>query len=159
MSEGLVWILSFWRAPWADLLIDLMTFGSLVLAVVTLYQSRRVHKEASRLKKQALLRIRGPKLLEQLEDLSSDLNDELSSSRPDVMKLGAMMNRTGELVKSLNKKLSNASTSSGEEISKLAPNSNRTTNVKRDAQRVYSRLTGFITRATEQLEDERSELS
>lgn len=159
MIEDLEWILSSWIDPEVDLLVDLMTFGSLVLAVVTLCQSRRVQEEANRLKKQALLRIRGPKLLEQIEDISLDLNDELSSSSPEVLELSAMMNRAGELVKSLDEKFDDAPTSSGENILALTLNSDRSTNVEHDAQKVYVRLAGFITLAEGKIEDQRSELS
>lgn len=146
-------------AYWVDIIVDLMTFASLLLAVVALYQSKRVREETNRLKRQALLRIRGPKLLKQLDDVSADLNDELSSSSPDLLELSATMNRAGELVKSLDEKFDDAPTTSREDILMLTANSNRSTDVKRDAKKVYARLAGFITLAKGKLEDQRSELS
>lgn len=144
---------------WIGPVTDVVTMVSLVVAAYTLWESKRVREEARRLKRRALLRIRGPDLLQQIKGLQSELNDQLFIARSDVARLSATMRRIGELVKSLNDKIGQNSIPSGEDILTLTLNSTRVTDVRSDAQKLYVRLVGFTTAADEKLKDQLAELS
>jgi hypothetical protein len=151
-------VLEILVSPWMGFFFNVATLLNLLLAVNTFRRSESVAEEVERLRRKALLRTRGPVLLDKLGEAQGSIISELSAPPIKFNKIDQYIATACQHVSSFESKIPKVDPEeNSEEASRLLavreamPGSSHR---ERDIRRFYNRLSAYIVFADNLLQDE-----